>query len=326
MSESSGEIDNSPVTVLTPPEDNQVKDRLFNESCTRGITEALTGIDRDFVLTPNIENQLAFHNDTHTNGVILRTERILKAVQQVDRDATRPLVTDRDIVLGKFAAAWHDVVQNWEHPVVDGVEDVTKRQKSKGNERASADRAIAFMKAENKQAGEEIYTIDDMETVEDAIMLTMPHFDADLGVVTQPDLADFKYHPVVQAVALADLGAAGMDGFEAFKWNADALFVEENMDIAAFLRGEGGVGQEEEFKARVLNWMSVESKFILGRQRQSWQEINSLQEKAQGPVRKLFSTYDDNFNSLVTLTAKRREMSPVELFDDIKSSLLAKPN
>lgn len=324
MDESSGF--DGPVSAPKPPEDSVVKDRSFNESCSRGITEALTGINRDFVSTPDAENQLAFHNTTHTNGVILRTERILKAVQQADRGATHPQVTDRDIVLGKFAAAWHDVVQNWEHPVVDGVEDVTKRKKSQGNERASADRAIAFMKAENKQAGEEIYTIDDIETVEDAIMLTMPHFDADLGVVTQPDIADFKYHPVVQAVALADLGAAGMDGFEAFKWNADALFVEENMDIAALLRGEGGIGQEEEFKARILSWMSVESRFILGRQRQSWQEINSMQEKAQGPVRKLFSSYDDNFNSLVTLTAKRREMTPMELFDDIKTSLLAKPN
>lgn len=306
-----------------PPQEGPIKDQLFIQTCSTGINKALSVVEQRFSSPSNPDNQLAFHNPTHTRGVIQRTEQILRAIQAANPPVNPEyaFITDKTIALAKLAAAWHDTVQNWEPVEENGM---VKRKRAVGsNEEDSANEAVAFMRSANQNSGETIYSEQDMETVKDAILLTVAEFDPEIKSVVQPGFKEHKGNIIAQAVALADLGTAGMDDFSIFKRDMDMLLVEEDLGFADYLTNDGKRTPEEmdQYRQRIIAWMKFEEQFILGRWAQYKTDRDGIDPRAATPINALFTHFDENLDKLVTLLAQRSLMTPAQIIEDVKQSV-----
>jgi hypothetical protein len=223
--------------------------------------------------------------------VIRRTADLLEAM-----GAGEP-----DFRVGLLAAAFHDTVQHWvPNPGANGA--VMRKRFAGRNEAESAAEAVAWMRGSG--AG---FTDADCGVVERAILATVPGWDPDNQTVSQPNLpADAP--PVVRAVALADLGIAGMDGTPYIQ-TGDELFREDNIDIGRAVRpGASDPPPDvwDGYKQRMLAWSRFQSAFARGRRARLEIELGDLRGPARDAVRKLFTRFDEAI-ALAESTVKARE-------------------
>lgn len=246
---------------------------LVNE----GIAYALTLVGKRYEDNANPEDDLPFHNVKHTEGVIRRTALLLRAMR----------AEERTIQIGRLAAAFHDTVQNWEpNPGPDG--KVMRKRFAGANEAASAAEAVAWMRQYP-----EVFTTEDCALVTEAIMATVPGWDPEAKTVYQPNLKADS-HPVVRAVALADLGTGGIDGRD-FAKEGDPLFREENLDIAVAIRNAKSradvpTDRQEAYKARMLGWSRSQAGFVRGRKQRLELELGNLDAILKDRVRSILFT------------------------------------
>ncbi len=287
----------------------------LNRWAERGVKESLEAIKERFEGKDNKVENMDFHDTRHTQNAIQRTEKILLAM----REGSAP-ITEKDIALGKLSSAHHDVVQRWEeNRVKDGnFEKVMRRRFIGDNEKASARAALKFMEKANQEAEEEIFKDEDIEMVREAIVVTIPEFDTERKTVTQPHL-NKESSFVARALALADIGAAGMEGYSEFGREGDALFREENLDILSALEnpGELTLEQKEYFRNRMLMWSKFQSEFASGRKALLEEELSGLTSSVQDRVKDLFDTFDESIAGAEATAAKREEMTFKELAEDM---------
>jgi len=310
------------------------REEKFQLAIAGGIREALAIIDQTFEHTPFPANQLFFHTRPHTRGVIARTDTILSTIQQTNADAA--LVTDRDRALGRFAAAWHDSVQHPLEPSVvldsNGVA-VQKRKRAFGdNEKDSALLAEGYMRKVNEHMGD-VFTEEDIQMVRGAILITVPDYAG--GTVVQPSFAAYRDTIVAQAVALADLGGAGMEGFSTERWQSDALFIEENVDFAAYRRVYQGAARdrrlasfrepetEGRYHTRMIAWFTAQIAFMTAREVHLEEELDAMNIDGQTRqhVRQLFHHYDEVRSEIASLLVQRQGMSFREWMSELDFSL-----
>ena len=290
----------------------------------KGETAALIKVQERFDFNEDAIDRLPFHNSRHTKDVIRRTDMVLEAIQKAMQD----LVDEETRALGRFAGASHDTVQEYEESrTVDGTQEKTMRKRfTVKNESASADEAVEFLEKCNKDAGSELFSAKDLDTVRRAIDTTVPSFDPEKGTVVQPNLTE-QNAVIERAVALADLGTAGMDGPDAYIIEGRDLFREENLDIfRAFeeLKDKPGADPEKDlppdkveyFKKRMLAWSAFQSKFAEGRKAKLEDELNGLPEEAKEAVRKLF----DKFDQTIEASVKKHEEEKQMAFNDLARS------
>ena len=242
--------------TIPPPSDEEIKpmgieeqheEHLveLNEGVIEGLQTALELLRKRFEDIDDERERLPFHNGNHSASVAARTRKILEAIRRGAPD----LVDERAVEIGQLTAAFHDIVQKWEpSPVKDG--EFTKVLRKRlataveintegspesyiGNEAASAEEMVHFMDTYNEKRRasglKEIFTEDDKQIARRAIDATIPLFIPAKMTVVQPRLVrDSK--TIIRAIALADLGEAGMDS-ESYARAGDALFREENLDI-----------------------------------------------------------------------------------------------
>jgi len=250
------------------------QDPEFESFVERGVAEAIRRVSDRFEKAENPEDNLEFHNTDHTEGdVVPRTERILQLLKENGAQ-----VSERDVLIGRLAAAWHDVIQKWE-PVTteqNGISKTIRKRALGDNERASADEAVAFMKEMNMGAGREIFSDEDFQKIRAAIDATIPDFgvanpeapaEEQAKTVFQPSLTN-ESPLVARAVALADLGSAGMGGPGSFRRDGDTLFREENLDIPEKLSRAHELTKEEQdaIRTRILGWSKFQAEFARGRE------------------------------------------------------------
>lgn len=308
-----------------------VRDR-FDTAVWMVMSHALRKVKTEFE-DPTSENRLAYHSLTHTKGVIKRTTQILKAIQLANPKAN--IITPRDIGLGKIAAACHDTVQHW---YVTSLADqsgvvINKRKRLFGdNERKSADVAEAYMEAVEYQLPV-VFTPEDKQTVREAILLTIPTFDKELGTVTHPEFYKLKDNLVAQAVALGDLGGGGMEGARTARWEADTLFLEDNMSFTTYRNtyktlpaGSRSMVLEEIYHKHMLAWLDSQLRFIQGRQKLLRQDVAYMKTQAQEPVMKLFSHYSHAYRSIDKLMHERKTMDFDRWMMDIDTTLHSAPS
>jgi hypothetical protein len=278
-----------------------------------GIQEAQSLIRSRFELAPpEKEDNLDFHNIQHTEDVIRRTENILRAIQRV----TVHVVSEKDIALGRLAAAFHDVVQEWKEQEAQGK---TLRQRFIGkNEEASADEAIAFLDREASGQADQGLSEEDFEIVAEAIRGTVPGFSMEKKTVIQPNITE-QSSLVARALALADIGTAGMDGAENFLREGDALFREENLDIMRALRNQEELSNEvkEGYRNRMIAWSKFQPIFAKGRQELLDEELRGLPLGADVAIKKLFNTFDESISASARRGEERESMSFDELALDM---------
>ena len=205
-----------------------------------GIARALTLVRSRYEGNEDPAYNLPFHCVVHTVGLLRRTGALLRAMG----------ASEDEFHLGLLAAAFHDTVQNWA-PLTTPDGRVLRKGFTGHNEADSAAEAVAWM----CRAG--VFREEHYDLVSRAILATIPVWDALHQTVSQPQLTHAA-PLVVRAVALADLGIAGMDGLP-FLETGDQLFREENLDIDAALRRCSTRADLSEvvlegYKARMLTW------------------------------------------------------------------------
>lgn len=302
---------------LSPAE----KAEVFRVAIEGGISTALQMIAERFERTPDEKNRLEFHNTRHTADVIRRYDAIMNAVRKADPSLCKTRTED----IGRFAAAHHDTVQDWEEaevpsktPGEEGLTAITRKRFAGANEAASTAGALAIMDKINEETEAEIFTNEDRALVHGGHNATVPGFNPEKGTVVQPNLTE-QSSIITRAIALADLGTAGIDGPEKFLPEGDALFREENLDIAEAVHHPGSLSPQQKafFKRRMLGWSQFQEKFAAGRKALLEEELRPLPPHVREQVRGLFSTFDASIEGAQAQAARRAELSFEELAEDM---------
>lgn len=246
----------------------------------RQIIDAAVSLIRQRHESGQLPDHMHYHNSEHTLGVIDRARAIGQALD----------MSDRQLLLTVIAASFHDTVQRW--VPVDGEGGVVTRKRLTGRDEV----------ASAAEAGEAMATLeirfapDEYGIVSSAIVGTIPGWDVEAGTVSQPFLIE---HPVVRAVALADLGSAGMDP-RMYRRDGPALFAEENIDLMEAVMTARRVSEIPEaaqqfYRARYLAWLKVQPGFARGREtRLGSGELDGLTPSVQARVRALFSRFEES--------------------------------
>jgi hypothetical protein len=227
-----------------------------------------------------IPDHMHYHNSEHTIGVVERAQAIGQALG----------MSDRQLLLTVIAAAYHDTVQRW--VAMEGEGGVVTRKRLTGR-----DEVASAAEAAEAMAGLEIrFTPDEYGIVSSAIVGTIPGWDNEASTVCQPFLIE---HPVIRAVALADLGSAGMDPVM-YGRDGPALFAEENLDLMEVVMAAERVSEIPEasqqfYRARYLAWLKVQPGFARGREnRLDNGELDGLDPSAEARVRALFCRFEES--------------------------------
>lgn len=230
--------------------------------------------------TGRVPEHMYYHNWAHTAGVIERAQAIGVAMD----------MPERDLLLTTIAAAYHDVVQRWVGVEHEGGVVLRKRLAGR-DEVASAHEAVEAMAMFGVP-----FTSTERGIVASAIIATIPGWDGDANTVCQPFLVS---HPVVAAVAIADLGASGMDSAMYFR-DGPALFAEENLDLmhavmAAPSAADIPVDRQEIYRTRYLAWLAIQPGFARGRrQRMASGELDGFEPPVRDRLLALFSRFDES--------------------------------
>lgn len=296
------------------------------------------------------EQELKFHNRTHTEGVVNRTKRILEAIRPTPSGEKPSPETERLVELGRLIAAFHDVRNmsrtlevpdaNFNGTVnarADGT-PLTKKIRKRGlmpgdfkmrdelrakltkerelggeplsaveagnlnaleeigtlgtNELDSAKELLSYMDNQTGPDGKPLFSEQDRNDVLSALAATVPDWDVKMGTVKQINLNESS-RELARAVALADLGEAGMDP-DAYLAAGDALFLEDNPDIADAVENPDKYDDEQKarFAQRIIGFTQSQSGFALGRKNRLGQELEGLSAEEQERVRATFNRFD----------------------------------
>lgn len=277
-------------------------EREFGLAIDQQIEETFLGLERDFEKPKNKYDRLPFHNRAHSEAVTRRTKKILETIQGSVPDS----VSDRNIKLAQLIAANHDTVQNWQENTANGQR---KRQRFvEQNEQASFEKLMKKLELANRKSGQMFFTPEDLRLAQEAIMATVPGFDMKVGTVVQPKLSS-ESSVIARAVALADLGTAGMEGPEVFLAEGDALFREENLDILNAVENPDTLPDQvkKTYTDRMLAWTKFQPQFAAGRKLKLDEELQGLPSDAQLSVKQLFNRFDDSVNAALALAQSREQ-------------------
>lgn len=297
------------------------KAEIFRSAVEDGVNEALQIVKNSFENSPETRNNLTFHNTHHTTGVLRRYDAIMNVLKNLD-----PTYTERAHGLGRFAAAYHDVVQKWEPEEVEstileeaGLKKIMRKRHIGANETASTELALLMMDRINTEAAVEVFTEADKVVVRDTHEVTVPKFSFEKKTVVQPNL--HEHSPIVtRAIALADLGCAGMDGPQEFLTEGDALFREENIDISEALNNPQVLTETQIsfFRKRMLNWSEFQGSFAKGRKELLEDELlRHYPETARKELLELFSKFDESIDAARNQALIREKLSFLELARDM---------
>ena len=160
---------------------------------------------------PDERNRLDFHNAQHTNDIIRRTKNILSALEKIG------FASWHDIEIGTLARRIprHNAKMGRKYYSGRTFVKIIRKRFTGENENTSAEEAVAFMEKSNQEVRQEIFSLKDINMAREAIIATIPGFNLELKTVVQPNLNGHSSF-IARALALADLGAAGMDGPKVF--------------------------------------------------------------------------------------------------------------
>lgn len=209
------------------------------ESIAQIKTFALQEFDREIV-----QKQLYYHTRDHVNNVQRRGEQIFQAVRPYweaipEPEQPTPHLQRMELLLDLCAFA-HDMIQIFVAPP----QPHTSRMRSPGvSEMATIEQLLDYINKLNQQLQKSnpdspaILTHEDITIVRDAIAATICAYDSTEQAIYQPDLykPNKSLSPVARILALADIGALGIDGVKVYNQEGSLLALEENVDIIPLL-------------------------------------------------------------------------------------------
>ncbi len=222
--------------------------RSIDESVAQIKAFVLQEFDREVV-----EKQLYYHNREHLENVWRRSTLILQAIAPAWEAQLQPGEPSIDLsrieLLLDLSIAAHDMIQVF----VDQSDLHAARQRESGvSERASFERLADYINALNQQLQNHNpesparLTDWDIAIIQEAIEATICTYDLTEQAIYQADLYDVQHSPsiVARILALADIGALGIDGIEAYNQEGSLLFLEENLDVIPLLLDRSIYGLE----------------------------------------------------------------------------------
>lgn len=300
---------------------NKLDDLDINRKqyANKAVNEAIEIIRKNFEGHDNPVENLDYHNSRHTITVVIRTIEILRAMQ---RGGTA--IESKHFLEAIIAAAFHDTVQDYKVIEIEenGFKKKMRVRATGENERKSSELAEEFMKRVNSQTGTVIFDEDSIRRVKEAIVATEPGFDHEKKIVYQPNLKN-NSHPVTRALALADLGTAGMGDYEEFKRDGDALFREENIDILEALKAQPdplrriSYEKKKRYRERMIAWSESQVSFAEGRMARFEIEIEGLPDDVKQELRQLFANFGNTIAGARTTSLTRQNMTFEDLARDM---------
>jgi len=209
------------------------------ESIAQIKTFALQEFDREI-----LQKQLYYHTREHVNNVERRANQIFQAVcpsWKAAPDQGQPtLDIPRMKLLLDLCSLAHDMVQVF----VVQTQAHTPRQRKPGvSETATYERLLDYISELNQQLRKQDpdsparLTDEDMTIIKDAIAATICAYDSREQAIYQPALynPNKSLSPVARILALADIGALGIDGVKVYQQEGSLLVLEDNLDLIPLL-------------------------------------------------------------------------------------------
>jgi hypothetical protein len=178
------------------------------------------------------EHQLYYHNHTHIRGVQQRSQKILQAINpHLELNGQQLAHISSLLDLCAFA---HDAIQIFVPPTQL---HAPKRREMGVSETATLHLLLDSIQTITESLDSPQFTDTDLETIRTAIYATVCDYDPVQQSIYQPALS--TEHPpnlVAQILAIADIGALGMEGIAAYNQEGSFLFLEENPDVIPFIQ------------------------------------------------------------------------------------------
>ncbi len=188
--------------------------------------------------------QLYYHTYEHINNVQRRSQQIFQAIRpywEVATDEDQSLVNlPRMELLLDLCAIAHDMVQIF----IPVTQDYTPRKRQPGlSEMATIDQLLEYIHELNQQLQKSDpdspakLTNQELTIIREAIAATICAYDPTEQAIYQPKLYEENQSlsPVARILALADIGALGLDGIKVYNREGGLLFLEENLDVIPLL-------------------------------------------------------------------------------------------
>jgi hypothetical protein len=228
----------------------------FAKSIAQITTLVLEEFDRQIE-----SQQLIYHTREHIQGVQRRARQIFEVACPDD---------DRQKLLLDLCAIAHDMIQIF----VPQTELHTPRRRASGvSECATFKQLLHYIETVNAQ-----FTNEEIETIEQAILVTICAYDATEQAIYQPDLTQSNLSLIARTIALADIGTLAIEGIEAYNQEGRLLFLEENPDILPLLDRIHILEPElrENIRQRLLKRACFQVNFARSRFARLPQELDSL--------------------------------------------------
>ncbi len=165
-------------------------------------------------------HSLYYHTRDHIDQVQRRSRFIFEAIRSELEDSS----IERIELLLDLCVTAHDMIQIFETQT----QPHTARQRSPGvSETATIDQLFSYMDSHCLTTLTEI----DRATIRSAIEATICAYDPQEQAIYQPALDQPSLSIVARILALADLGALGIDGIAMYNREGSLLFLEENLDV-----------------------------------------------------------------------------------------------
>lgn len=294
-----------------------------------GVREALAQIAERYEQpneTGDGENVLSYHSAAHTWQKLEQVNRILSTLA-----GAGVAIRTEDRENAELATAFHDFHQLYairenpgtgirERVMQSGFAESDRTDGMPGSERLSAEECVLWMHEMNRERGIPLFSEYDAQAVTSAIAATYAPFDPAAGTVRQPHLSTET--PLIGwALAMADIGNAGMESPEVFIREGDALYrekypgVEGEIERLPSLSGE----QKEALRFHMLAWAQNQVRFAAGRKKAFAEDLKRMplpegvRENALAALQELFGGFDATIAALERVYAEREKLSLSQL-------------
>lgn len=298
--------------------------------CFRDSVELMFGYVRHRMKQEASDKLLYFHNFNHVVGVRRRAELLFDAVRphwQAELNQLHdPLDLDRMRLLLSLAAIAHDMVQDFLP-----CEPWQARGRALGvSEQATIEQLLGAITHLNQDLQEkrpdhpEIqFSPEDCDILREAIAATICQFDPSDKSIFQPYLyTQDEKSPIAIMLALADIGALGIEGIAAFRQEGREIFLEENLDFVPLVLHPEELAQhpdstKEALRKTLITRARFQINFAKGRFNRLQMETRDLPQQSLATVRnELFAhANEQTLQQLISSTPTDPNTSLEELLD-----------
>ena len=180
--------------------------------------------------------QLYYHNRDHVNTVCRRASQLFRAMRPSLADYPADTLARLEGLLA-LCAIGHDAIQIF---APQDLPHTARRREAGTSEAATIERLIGHITDLNQvlaPSSPARFTEADLHILREAIGATICAYDPADQAIYQPSLyqSGSPLSPVAHMLALADIGALGIDGVAFYNQEGSLLFLEENPDIIPLL-------------------------------------------------------------------------------------------